>query len=1111
MAIFRIGFLGRLRNLVVSMTKWAAVGFLITALCVMVVLAYFRLTLTGRQAAEFLAERIGSASGLRISFSSAELLWPTFYKLQLRIEDISAGVRTGILEEFQSPELLLTISLPHVLGGFFWLETAVFDSPKIVIAAESSISGRVEDPIGHTRALLRPLVEHVECYGGVIEIVDRVQDQFRILGTVSQVQGVIKNATYSGVESVRFQGAVLGGDTPGVINLAGSMDGKSGLRGGPGFEMQLTGKGVPAAVLQLARSRFRIPFALKGGSMDFEVAAQGDLDHWLVSGRIGLHSVSAAATEFFTETVSLQTAGLDFALKKNGDRLILEVPRVSFPGISADISLELSQLNGQDPFVNFMARKVEFQLESLLPYMPLKLFSKEDRDHIFKSGLKGKGTIKEAIWSGHLSEIRERSSGFGRFGFVGNFDKISGFIPGIGLPISNATGEVRIGEKGISFRGISFTLGNSPIVLNGGISDLKKSPVMDLFVSIKAQAQDLQPFSQSRAVFEHLPTFVNHLTDLSGGLSVTLNLKGPVTRPEAKGLISLDNFECRFGSFALPLKKVTGKVRFRGAGISIPEIKGSLGASPFLVKGSINADAIDLISELKLLGSDLRVIEGFPKQCAVSGSVPCHVEVKGKPSLMNFFAAVELKSNSITIGTVLEKRSGVSLRIEASGSKDSSGVKIEELAFAADKVRISGRGSVREDGRATLSVNLPPKGIPTDALIPFLNPALEMQGGGRIEGDLMINSPHLLSNAVVEANVALSHLSLRLPGMHKRVEGLTGTIKHRSNSHQFVMERAKVGNSILLGTLSVTEFENPRIELILESSYFETADFTAPPGFIHKLTWGEFIKINPVIRFLARTRGTGFVKISKGKIGERVFEDFRATLEANVGLIKVTSWQTLFADGVLRGTGLFDIRFTSTKPLSVEFQGDRFRMEKTMRSDPGWLRVSGDVFAEGTLDWKLGPSIDKRGMYKTGRMEIRMNEGVINRFDILSKLFSLVNLGSLLRGKLPDVIGQGLPFHRLTWYMEVFDNKWKVSDLKLLSDAARVDASGMYFAGQERIDFRMDVSPLVGFDAIFSGLFGNLFTRNGKILSTTFRIRGLYSSPDVRLEPFENLRLDERQ
>ena len=136
---------------------------------------------------------------------------------------------------------------------------------------------------------------------------------------------------------------------------------------------------------------------------------------------------------------------------------------------------------------------------------------------------------------------------------------------------------------------------------------------------------------------------------------------------------------------------------------------------------------------------------------------------------------------------------------------------------------------------------------------------------------------------------------------------------------------------------------------------------------------------------------------------------------------------------------------------------------------------------------------------------MRVRDGTIHRFDILSKIFSLINLGSLVRGRLPDVIAQGLPFDRLTWNMEVFGNKWKVKKLVLLSDAAQIDATGMYFSEQGRVDFKVDVSPLVGFDKIVSGLFGNLITRNGKILTTTFRIRGLYRSPDVRLEPLESL------
>jgi hypothetical protein len=43
----------------------------------------------------------------------------------------------------------------------------------------------------------------------------------------------------------------------------------------------------------------------------------------------------------------------------------------------------------------------------------------------------------------------------------------------------------------------------------------------------------------------------------------------------------------------------------------------------------------------------------------------------------------------------------------------------------------------------------------------------------------------------------------------------------------------------------------------------------------------------------------------------------------------------------------------------------------------------------------------------------------------------------------------------------------------------------MYFSGQDRMDFKVDVSPLVGIDTIVSGLFGN----DGKTLQL-FRVRG---------------------
>jgi hypothetical protein len=184
-------------------------------------------------------------------------------------------------------------------------------------------------------------------------------------------------------------------------------------------------------------------------------------------------------------------------------------------------------------------------------------------------------------------------------------------------------------------------------------------------------------------------------------------------------------------------------------------------------------------------------------------------------------------------------------------------------------------------------------------------------------------------------------------------------------------------------------------------------------------------------------------------------------------------------------------------------------MQRLFPSESEGMRVEGNAVAEGHMEWKLGPKRENHGIYKSGTIEVRVHDGIVHRFEVLSKIFSLINLGSIVRGRLPDVIGQGLPFQKLTWKMEVFDNKWKIKGLKLESDAANIDSSGMYFSGQDRIDFKVQVSPLVGLDTIVSGLFGNLITKDGKTLTTTFRVRGFSTSPDVRLEPFDSLKYGE--
>jgi hypothetical protein len=469
---------------------------------------------------------------------------------------------------------------------------------------------------------------------------------------------------------------------------------------------------------------------------------------------------------------------------------------------------------------------------------------------------------------------------------------------------------------------------------------------------------------------------------------------------------------------------------------------------------------------------------------------------------MDLSLAADLKNNALGLGSFVKKKPGVVLKIEASGNRDSQGVTIDDASLMVNRSRISSKITVNDNRQVTIFVNLPPKGIRTDELVPIFDRRLEVQPGGRLEGDAVIKTNlDKLQDLILETNLVLNHVSLHIPGFHKRTEGITGSIHRRAKSMNINLERARVGSSLIQGSMSIVDFDNPKVDITLESSFLDTTDFTAPPGYVPKLTWGEWIRVNPVFRFLARSRGTGLVKIAKGKTALRTFSNFQAHFEGANGLIRSPKWQMNYAEGIVRGRALFDIRLGTQTPLTLDFQADRLQIDRVMLSDPNLIQVEGNMGVEGRMEWHLGnTNPENNGLYKTGTMEVRLHNGVIHRFEILSKIFSVVNLGSLLRGRLPDIISQGLPYQRLTWKMEAFDNKWKVKELKLKSDAARINASGMYFSGQDRLDFKVDVSPLVGLDTIVSGLFGNLIAKDGKILTASYRVRGLSSSPDIRLE-----------
>ncbi len=1039
---------------------------------------FVRVSMDGDQLARLLIPRLESQLEKKISLTSLNLTWLSAGTARISLTGLEAQERDTGSMVLTVSEAELEVDCLSVMKGQILVNLVRISEPTVFVPPPEEALKRLKaQPKGGFKPPpLYPVILDLEITNGRLALVAPAGSSSSSKVLLSGIEVLAKAATSASVEKFMLKAVASETATGPSLLVEGRLDsspllGKE-LRG----EAKIECTGFPIFPLRVLSAYLNYEFPLSEGGFDLKATIGGSPEDFRAQGEINISKGILIPGNAFFRDVPLDRVVGRFTAGRSGDGIRIDIEELGLPGMKLSAQVMIRNPGLPNASVEVTVRKADFDLEKIFPLIPFKLMKTDDRERLVEAGLKGHLLVETATWKGQVADVIDTKIRPGAFFIDAYLDKVSGFIPAVGLPIANASGRVRSSADEMIFKGISLTLGNSPLVLNGWISDLGSSPRADLFLTLTAQGQDLKPILEIGSVAGHIKPWLHGISEPQGGISITMDVKGDLKKPNLKGRIVLEDFQCRFSQFPLPVKKVYGSLRFRGSEIVFSGLKGIVGDSAADIGGMISPENVDVVGDLKLAAGDLRKLNMLPEMLMVKGNVPVSLAVKGPRTSTGFSVKVDLKGNALSIGSWVKKNPGVPLELTAVGSSDADGISIDDAYLLTNDTRISARAKTDKEGKTVLSVHLPPKGVLTNALIPLTHPALDLQPGGRIEGDAVIKMGLDSSRDLhLDSNLLLSHVSLRA-GFHKRVDGMTGNLRLRGKSLNGTLERAKIGNSEISGTISIADFENPRVEIIVESSFLDTTDFSAPPGHVSAVTWAEWIRSNPVVRFLARSRGVGQLKIVRGKTALRAFSDFRANFEGAQGLVRAPQWQLSFADGTLRGKALFDIRADTVTPLTLDdLQGDQLKMERIFTSDRERVRIEGTATVHGRIEWKTNNKREEHGIYKKGHLDVSVHNGVIERFEVLSKIFSLINFGSLVRGRFPDIIAQGLPFRSIKWHAEVFDNKWRVTGLKVDSDAAGIDATGSYYSDQDRVDFKVDVAPLVGLDTIVSGLFGNLF------------------------------------
>jgi len=1064
---------------------------------------FLRLTLTGEQLARLLLPRVQRDLGLVITYTSCDLVWLSADTARFTVTGLTCDGPPGSGMHSGVKTVAVDVRLTPLAWGSISLERMRIVEPLLVVPRRAIKwdGGHPAERLRRVTAgsLLSPVIRLFTIESGRVQTAQdpSAGPEERLL---EGIQVEARNVRLHDVEYASVRGSVPYDNGAGVFQLlARSVSFRSRRHRSADLDVTLSGCQVPPLRALLATFGREIPLA--GGLADLKLTMKGSWEDWRLDGWIQIQDGQIDPRSVFLKRVLVDRARAKFGAEVKDGNLSVDVRELTLPGLNLSLEVRVPDFLGDHPRPTVTFKAIDLDLGRFGHLVPLGLLKPEDRKSYLEAGVRGR-VMTKGTWSGTFEDLRNGDFIQGIQSVEAFLENVSGFVPGLSVPLKDAFGRLRMDSHEASFEGFRLTLGNSPIQLNGSVRNLGATPNMDLFVSVNGTSQDLRPILEKQAVAARLPASFQKLRDPTGRISAQLALKGKLKEPSVEGKLSLSEFSCGIEGAAFPLRNVKGSVSFAGSQILFSSIKGFVGKTEAELNGEYSPGNISIELAAKTAPSDLVAFRLLPASVRVTGAVSCNLTLKGKPQQPHVSGRLDFEKNRVRVGWVVDKNPGIPLVMEAAGVWGPDGLKIEEGYLSSSNVRVSIKGFVDKSGHAVFNIHLPPRGLLTQDLLPLAAPALELEPGGRIEGDATIKAgPDRSQWPSVEANFTLSHVSAQIFNFPKPSKGLTAKIRWRENSFHAAVERAKMGNSLFSGTCSISDFANPTVQVKLDFPFLDTTDFVRPPGHVSPYTWGEWLQINTAVLFLARSKGGAVIKAAKGKTQYRTFSDFDAHLTGEGGLLRVPEWKLSFADGAVRGSALFNVRANARTPLRVDFHGDHLKIERSGFLDPNYLKIEGDMWVDGHMEWHTTPRRENNGVYKTGSAEVRLKDGMIYRFEVLSKIFSLINFGSIVRGRFPDLIAGGLPYRRLVWNMDVHDERWRIKDLKLESDSAHIDSTGVYFADQGRIDFRVNVAPLVGLDTLFSGIFGNLFSRNGKILTTTFLVSGPSHSPDVRLAP----------
>lgn len=132
-----------------------------------------------------------------------------------------------------------------------------------------------------------------------------------------------------------------------------------------------------------------------------------------------------------------------------------------------------------------------------------------------------------------------------------------------------------------------------------------------------------------------------------------------------------------------------------------------------------------------------------------------------------------------------------------------------------------------------------------------------------------------------------------------------------------------------------------------------------------------------------------------------------------------------------------------------------------------------------------------------GRLTFVAEDGTLRQSLLFARLFALLNLTEIYRGRLPDFSSQGLDYKRSTAVLDIRDGQIHIDDGSIDGRTLWIGARGEIDIATQQIDFTIMVSPFKTIDRIVNSIPGLRWVLGGRLVAIPMRATGSLEDPQV--------------